>query len=100
MSSCNSGPSISSAQKNFTETWRNFLNKYLDSDTSVRENHWLDQTNNHLNQKISVKDWYGTIIEVGDSFSGQYITVQYDGIKYYLLGCYFIYFYNSILAFC
>ena len=35
MSSCNSGPSISSAQKNFTEGWRNFLNKYLDSDTSV-----------------------------------------------------------------
>ena len=84
MSSCNSGPSISSAQKNFTETWRNFLNKYLDSDTSVRENYWLDQTNNHLNQKISVKDWYGTIIEVGDSFSGKYITAQYDGIKYYL----------------
>ena len=84
LSSCDSELFIPSAQQNFTQTWQNLLNKYLNSETSIRETHWYDQINNHINQKINIKNWYGTVTEVGDSFSGKYITVEYAGIRYYI----------------
>ena len=84
LSSCDSSSFISSEQTQFTQTWENLINKYLNSETAVRETHWYDKVDPHLNQKINIKNWYGTVTEVGNSLSGKYITVEYSGIRYYI----------------
>ena len=82
--SCGEPINISNEQQQFTNTWRSYTKEYSSAGTEVQKNSFLKKGTDHINQKKSVENWYGTVTEVGSGITGDYITVKWDGIKYYL----------------
>ena len=74
------GVDVPDDQQTFTDEWQNFTDNHEDAGTKAQKTLWFSRGTTHIDQKLAVKDWYGEVIEVGSN----YITVNYDGIKYYL----------------
>ena len=67
-------------QDDYRGVWKGFYDEYKNSDTEAKRSHWNVNSDKHLNQNLMITNWYGKVTDVGID----YITVKYDGIKYYL----------------
>ena len=78
--SCGSNINVPIEQQNYSDTYWNLESKWSSATTDAKKSHAHKIYSTHRDQKLLVNNWYGNITEVGID----YITVEYDDIKYYL----------------